>query len=300
MASPLLTTFSLFPDLPKELRLQIWARAVEPRVLRLRCSIQPLHFYNITPSLYLIGGYGPPHQHFTLNQPPRPQEPYFTVHLEPHEYSPPPLVSVCKESRDIAFETGCKIWPMSSSSNRVIWNPRLDSILLEEEHRVENPLDVFLQQFPEQAREVRRLAAWSSVWKRSAHADVEKLFPLMEMALDEFVVVADEEFERLQVEALRTESRRGAQVAWKIPESLGICYLKAQARYLGSHPGANVRKPPVMRVVQSPEGLLEGEALNLALRVWPSESMGFGSVEGSSALDDIIVRINGWKLHIHG
>jgi len=94
MASPILTTFPpyphieslpdlawfpLFPLLPKEVRLQVWALAIESRVLKLQCSVRPLDFHQTPRFLYLVGGYGPPLRHFTFDWPERPQEPYFTV-----------------------------------------------------------------------------------------------------------------------------------------------------------------------------------------------------------------------------
>jgi hypothetical protein len=322
MASPILTTFPhtkslpdlhwflLFPLVPKELRLQIWALSLEPRVLKLQCSVRPLDFHSLPNFLYLVGGYGPPFRHFTFDWPERPQEPYFTVTLEPYEYTPPPILEVCKESRDIAFENGYKAWEIEDEKGErkiVMWNPEIDFVLLEEEDRIANPLEIFLEQFPGQAKEVRRVAAWSSMWKWGAHADVKKLHPLAQMnRLRQFAVVIDEAFERAQVEALRPASSllgrwRREEALWEIPRDVTMCFNKARRRYLQNNPGAEEMGVVEMRVVRNPDALLGDEDLSLKLRKWPCDILGFDSgSQSSSIVQGLVEKISRWYLHLGG
>jgi len=83
----------------------------------------------------------------------------------PYNYESPPLLSVCRESRDIALEKGYRAWKMYDQNGgirEVMWNPGVDVVLFERNEGWElREMDVLMKQYPEQAKQVRSLEAKS-------------------------------------------------------------------------------------------------------------------------------------------
>jgi len=167
--------FPIFTLFPKEIRLEIWEHSIEPRVITFE-----FEHYNFNPRrapqhLYLVGG-DPPYTHFEIDVPQRPTSPYYIVQACPRVLASPPLLSTCRESREVALRCGYRFWTIENQVlGRIdmMWNPSFDFVSLELSSLNDKPfLDVFVEQFPEQVKQIRHLAFWLPSWPEEEEEDV--------------------------------------------------------------------------------------------------------------------------------
>jgi hypothetical protein len=176
----------------------------------------------------------------------------------------------------------------------VMWNPSLDFVVFKDHgSRLWSPMDVFVQQYPEQAKQARRVGAMSSVWKLDLNPRraVEVVGPLLRMAaVAEFVVLIDEEYERELVEQAKLwEQSPGwrGRYGWQVPSDVRECIVSSFQEMWGGGDEELERelsdwKVPQVRVVWNEEGLFDDEALDLRLRTWPCDSLGMPSMADST------------------
>jgi hypothetical protein len=157
------TSFTLFPFLLPEIRLLIWEYAIQPRIITFRCQLYGFNIQKAPQNIYLVGG-DPPYEHFEIGIPQRPTSPYYLVQCYPPNVASPPLLSTCHESREVALRCGYKPWRIENEAlgtRNLMWNPRLDVISLDTNLRrrfiQESCLEVFVELFPEQVREIHSL-----------------------------------------------------------------------------------------------------------------------------------------------
>jgi hypothetical protein len=159
-----------------------------------------------------------------------------------------------------------------------MWNPRIDILFLKDSNVLcgEHPLsalrpcfDLFFEQFPEQVKEVQKIAVWSSYWPQSMKLSPDVLIPLMRLeTLKEFIVMIDKPWER--------ECLDESRLWWIQKDIAGVLenVEKRAARYpdFTSPPGG--WKVPVVRVVRSEEGIVGGEKEDMELRCENCVSLG--------------------------
>ena len=153
--------FTPFSRLPRELRLLIWKRTFDQRLIKLERQIRPFRPQHAPEPLYLLGG-DFPYQHFTLETPTRPTSPYYTLLFAPGQVTSPVAFSVCHESRQAGLSQGYKRWTFTDQNEKVrdiLWHADLDTISLP--LRVDpkfDDLNLFISQFSEQLGEIKKLA----------------------------------------------------------------------------------------------------------------------------------------------
>jgi hypothetical protein len=164
------TSFTLFPLLLPEIHLLIWEYAIQPRIITFECELYNFDIQHAPQSIYLVGG-DPPYEHFKVGIPQRPTSPYYLVQCYPPNVASPPLLSTCHESREVALRCGYKPWRIENEAlgtRDLMWNPRLDVISLDTSQRrrfiQESCLDVFVELFPEQVKEIRSLCFGAIRW----------------------------------------------------------------------------------------------------------------------------------------
>ena len=73
---------------------------------------------------------------------------------------------MCQKSRRLALSKGYKAWRIERRDGKVrdvMWNPSMDAILFVDAY-TSHCFDLFLEQFPEQVKEVENLALPDSFW----------------------------------------------------------------------------------------------------------------------------------------
>lgn len=166
--------FPFFPLFPQEIRLEIWEHSIEPRVITFECE-----HYNFNPrrapqNLYLVGG-DPPYTHFEIDVPQHPTSPYYIVQACPRALASPPLLNTCRESREVALRCGYRCWTIENQAlgkMDLMWNPSFDFVSLELSSLNDEPFfDVFVEQFPEQVKQIQHLAFWTPSWPEEGEED---------------------------------------------------------------------------------------------------------------------------------
>jgi hypothetical protein len=265
-------TFTLFPLLPKEIRLQIWEQTTTPRVLSLHCKTYDTYGTGgaIEPFLLKFFVSFPKRDTFPITKADAVDE---IVRFSISHIPQLPALAVCNESRE-AIIKGCgyKAWEVddiNGDSSYFLWNPKLDIISLAGPHPRLLPqlyAEIFYIQFPEEVEEVERLAVPSSHWKEAWGPRIERAEHWTRFtALREMVVVVDEEFEKRCAREIRDRFYRSQHgEAWYIPNNIP----SALERGRGMRPEVGWRVPDV-RAVRDEGGILEGPHVRFRLRCWP-------------------------------
>jgi hypothetical protein len=222
--------------------------------------------------MFLLGG-DEPYTHFTMETPERPSSPYFTAHLEHVEAATPVALSVCQESRRLALSKGYKAWRIERGDRKVrdlMWNPSMDTVLFVDAY-ASHCFDLFLEQFPEQVKEVENLALPDSFWL--AHNVIKpftkmKLWqPLMNFtALKRLFVRLDKE----SWESWVGELRRMDDPSSLFPNNVGRdLYDAAKEEYQENYPelcGPIHVDVPTVSVMWSYDLVPRGEHIELQLK----------------------------------
>ncbi|KAI9050264.1 hypothetical protein LZ554_005432 [Drepanopeziza brunnea f. sp. 'monogermtubi'] len=166
-------SFALFPSLPPELRLLIWQKLIEPRLISLQCQIQCAA--NDQPGTFLFHSFlNPP---FSSDDDARTRTRSASafdirVHFAAAiTLAPVPVLQVCRESRHFALRHGYRAWRLRDEfghTRDVMWHVELDTISLATPHRPLIPRfygELFRRQFPAEVAAVRRLAVPISTWR---------------------------------------------------------------------------------------------------------------------------------------
>ena len=129
-----------------------------------------------------------------MDTPERPTSPYYTAHFEPVGTVTLTAFFVCRESRSLAYSKGYQDWRIAHRDGKVrdvIWNPSKYTVILLAEADPLQYLDLFLEQFPAQAKEIQKLALPLSFGRSSAETVTQLMyFP----ALEELVIMFDKEY----------------------------------------------------------------------------------------------------------
>jgi hypothetical protein len=263
-------TFTLFPLLPKEIRLLIWEQTITPRVLSLHCKTYDTYGTGgaIEPFLLKLFVSSPKRNTFPFTKADAVDE---IVRFSISHIPLLPALAVCNESRE-AIITGCgyKAWEVddiNGDSSYFLWNPKLDIIAFAGPHARLLPqlyAEIFYLQFPEEVEEVERLAVPSSHWKESWGQRIDRAEHWVRFsALREMVVVVDEEFEKRCVRKIREEFYINRE-AWYIPNNIVPALEKGKEM----RPDVEWRVPDV-RAVRDEGGILEGANVRFRLRCYP-------------------------------
>jgi hypothetical protein len=263
-------TFTLFPLLPKEIRLLIWEQTITPRVLSLHCKTYDTYGTGgaIEPFLLKLFVSSPKRNTFPFTKADAVDE---IVRFSISHIPLLPALAVCNESREVII-TGCgyKAWEVddiNGDSSYFLWNPKLDIIAFAGPHARLLPqlyAEIFYLQFPEEVEEVERLAVPSSHWKESWGQRIDRAEHWVRFtALREMVVVVDEEFEKRCVRKIREEFYINRE-AWYIPNNIVPALEKGKEM----RPDVEWRVPDV-RAVRDEGGILEGANLRFKLRCYP-------------------------------
>ncbi|KAH6679055.1 hypothetical protein B0J14DRAFT_290020 [Halenospora varia] len=184
MASTDSTSFHLFSEIPKDIRLIIWAYCISPRIITLEPVVSCLDFSNPSSNPYfLAGGQGgggePPYKHFEIDAPQRPMGPYYIAQFVPVNCVTPPAMQSCKEARDVFEGMGYKLY---GETKNFVWNPKIDTVFLTKCHDIQVcPIEMFQAQFPAECSHIHCLgiyqcpvdkALWQEcAWKRLVEFD---------------------------------------------------------------------------------------------------------------------------------
>lgn len=277
-------SFTLFPELPSEIRLLIWGLSLTARVITMKCELSGFSPQDAPEFRYLFGG-DPPYTHFTVGVVPHPNEPYYMGHLYPFRVTSPAAMSVCHESRDVALRAGYKRWNVRHpvwGSRKIVWNDSWD-VLLFEKHPLlseDTILDLFVEQFPGMTRKVERIAMSSSLWPFWNRANINPVNNILDFkALRELVVVVDQKMEKdcsKQIRDLRS-GRNSEEDAWVVPEAVIDSFEGIRRSYLlsGSRKRllAETWTSPEVRGVSSQSQILTEDSEDLKLRCFPCECL---------------------------
>jgi 2EXR family len=265
-------TFTLFPLLPKEIRILIWELAITPRVLSLHCKTYDTYGSGgaIEPFLLKLFVSSPKRYTFPFTKTDAVDE---IVRFSIAHIPLLPALCVCNESRQsLITGGGYKAWEVDSidgDSQYFLWNPKLDTIAFAGPHPRLLPqlyAEIFYIQFPDEAKEVERLAVPSSHWKDSWGPRIDRAEHWIRFAaLKEMVVVVDVEFERACVRrVMEDDVYTGGVDPFSVPGDIMMALEKGKAM----RPDVEWRVPDV-RVVRDKNGILEGADLYLTLRCCP-------------------------------
>ena len=157
-----------------------------------------------------------------------------------------------------------------------MWNPSTDTVFCVNADALHS-FPLFLEQFPTQVKEVRRLALPQSFWPSTV---IDPKFtrellwrPLMRLtALEEFFIFVDKEFWEAWV-----PNQDGAEDQyWEVPTDVGRSLLDArrdyQEKYQESH-GPSPIEVPRVSVAWSHDMILRGEDVKLWRLAFDSEDM---------------------------
>jgi hypothetical protein len=284
---PEYASFPNFGLLPKEIRFMIWEASLEPRLIHLEYGIGVFDARNPPDFLYLLGG-DFPYEHFTMESIERPAEPYYTGYISPSTATSPAALAVHRESRELLISIGYIPWTIVSYwgvVKRIMWCPSID-ILFFPPKQGGNPVlgltkgryfDVFLKQFPHEARQVKNLALPGRYWPsigRQFPMDPKNDLAKLE-ALSKLIVVLDKAHERQYVITGRSQATFGMvqDDPWVIPTSIEECLQEALSG-MQNIPHAPVNRTiPSVKLAWSENDVIKGLYVQqeLTLRCYPCE-----------------------------
>jgi hypothetical protein len=248
-----LITFSYFCLLPKEIRFMIWEHLLEPRLIELEFHTYNLDIWDPPRFLYLLGG-DFPYEHFTMESTERPAEPYYTGHLFPRRVTPPAGLAVHRESRDFFLSFGYRPWTLGIPLCKpmiVMWCPALDTILFPPDRRCyPRYLEVFIQQFPTQLKELESIALPSLYWSHNSIFPIDLKLLFKFEALKEFVLLLSKEHERdfIVVEEGLEIWNQPDNRSWTLSTAVHESLRRAFDTLSHSEPSKENLHPPELRV----------------------------------------------------
>ena len=269
-------TFILFPNLPKELRLQIWEHTLQPRALTLHCATDR-SAGAIEPFLLKLFVSSPRRTIFPLNKQDAVDE---LVRLSPSNIPPLGALAACEESRSVALSRGYRAWRMDNKAGEVLdvmWHPDIDIVCFSGPHLRLLPqlyTEIFYLQFPHEATEVRKIAIPSSHWRESWGERLDRIEHWLKFgSLREIILVVDKAFETKIVRRLEEHQQPNEGGGpWFVPGNIEEALEKAKLM----KPGIDWQVPSV-RVVRDEASVLKVHDLELALRCYPCEDLGINA-----------------------
>ncbi|KAF4626144.1 hypothetical protein G7Y89_g12018 [Cudoniella acicularis] len=230
------------PNLPYELRRQIWEFTFEPR---------EIHFNVKSARLAQAGR-------------------IFLYHLVVQEIEKPVAFSVCYESRDFA-QIRYRRWRLRNKDGKVgtiFWYPTIDVVTLLHAPSPSVPgmaFSIFAAQFPYEVKEVQRLALPTSLYPVDQHFNVTHIWPLIDFTnLRELLITVDREHEQNVRNPPGTQRPLASQ--WSVPFNINghIDFLRVHYENFGPeyHP---LGPKPTVRVVGDQSRILSSDDLVLML-----------------------------------
>ena len=267
-----ISSFSLFPQFPKEIRLSIWDRTFEPRLISFPCEKHEFDFENQPSFQYFLHRPG-----LNITSPARATT--LTARFLPRDVDAVIALSVCHESRGAAL-LRYKPWKIENQHGEIkimMWDPEVDIVELvmaPEDNPISRFLNlrfacyytVFEMEFPAQTKEIKHLAVpthlW--IWKWSEPMVQYLLGPsgriLNFESLQRVVVILSEEESRLGDPSGSTSvtlSREGD--SWYISDLAGKLVENARS-------GWGDWKMPLVQAVASKDDILPGKFLKICVR----------------------------------
>jgi len=290
--SPIMSSlqeFSLFPLLPKELRLQIWESTFSPRLLSLQyikskgrkgwpCLQQMLCYQLQYPRQYPTP---PDDQRIPLSRMPEWLAQVFRLILVSAD--PISTMSVCHESRACGIRSGYRTWKLRNHEGyerEVFWNPIFDTVAFVgpySENWIPDFLTrIFMIEFPSQTQEIQKMALPTTSWR---HWDGENFyqtaFLLPYESLREIVFVLDEPWERRNIEKYTPHSPfyrkqlAGGLYPFELPRDIEKVLENDKKKHAPAR-----WKVPAVRVVREESEILGQTSTKMVLRCFPCPDLG--------------------------
>jgi hypothetical protein len=231
-----------FAAIPFEVRAKIWELTIVPRILNFNYDFDRI-----------------------LESSPRykPEEGRRNFSVDDNDTLDIPALSVCRESRKLAMTKGYRPWKVQNISwefRQMMWNPAFDTISFGEYWTGVYLILMFGSDFPVEKRLVKYLALTSSSWAYPHNNSFPDTGNLIEFdSLREICVIVDVpyEYQRCIDSGLSDDP-------WAIPQAIAQNLSTVAEDFEKSD-----WKTPYIRAVQSEEGILGGETLQLVLRQYP-------------------------------
>jgi len=263
-----LDSFTLFPELPFEIRLLIWESTLSPHIISLVPIEYPRGDQSRAVPWHLVaetrpGSYEGISARFSI-----PDVPSHAI------------LHVSRESRNAVFNRGYRVWKMENQlghTRNVVWHPDIDAIALppKQQNLQSGQMNyhfyypkLFSLQYPEETRIARNVALPTSLWQRSRYRWILWYGQLSNFkSLSQLIMVVDKEYERFRVECLITNQRASNRLGvFILPQEIEETFERGQQ----TRPNL-VMNIPFVRVVGTLEGILKGEALQISLQCNPCE-----------------------------
>ncbi|KAH8687365.1 hypothetical protein BGZ60DRAFT_558656 [Tricladium varicosporioides] len=249
-------------SLPVELRRLIWEFTFEPQVIELRVR------------MVLKQKDGQP----------------FPEYLTVQNFGNPAALSVCGESRDFAL-LNYRAWKIHNCDGKlgtIFWAPHIDVVYLPTPPLLPpspspsnfpsppqgppNPgrvFTIFEKQFPDDVKEVKRLAISTSLWPEGGHHNVSNIWGMIDFtSIKEVIVIFDKDFELGCARSgwrppLNSRGVYGPSITpgpWTIPEDISghIDFLRAHYEKFGPE-YQPLGKKPAVRVVGGEARILSND-----------------------------------------